>query len=387
MRRRLTIGLGAACVLLALVGVLKQEEIRRLWAVNTLFDEGRIVHNFSNMGTLFETVPMPAPAHVPSPLPSAPAQIALPGAVKDWIARRDVTALVVLRKGEVVFEDYYLGTGPADQRVSWSVAKSFLAALLGTVLEDGSIASLDDPVTTYAPELSGSAYDGATIRDVLTMTSGVAFNEDYLDFWSDINKMGRTLALGGSLDKFTAGQHAQIAEPGTEFHYVSIDSHVLGMVIRGATGRSIPALMNERILTPLGLEGAPYYLADGTGAAFVLGGLNLTTRDYARFGQMILQGGEWHGRQIVPADWVAQMTSEHAPWRPAMPGRYGYQWWLPTDPQPGEVFAEGVYSQYIWIDRSAGVVIAMNAADRAFTKTGVEDEIVAMLRRITEVAQ
>ncbi|RME17366.1 MAG: class C beta-lactamase-related serine hydrolase [Alphaproteobacteria bacterium] len=387
MRRRALLALALVLALLAAAGLARREEIARLLAVNALFDEDRIVWNFSHMGTMFDTVPMPSPPHAPSPLPAAATPIALPADVEDWIARRNVTGLVVLRRGEIVHEEYRLGTAPDDLRISWSVAKSFLAALLGTVLEEGAIASLDDPVTRYAPRLAGSAYDGATIRDVLMMSSGVAFNEDYLDFWSDINRMGRALALGRSLDDFATDLHETIAPPGTEFHYVSIDTHVLGMVIRGATGRRIPELMNARILTPLGLERDPYYLADGHGNAFVLGGLNLTTRDYARFGEMILQGGRWQGRQIVPADWVREMTTEAAPFRPDMKARYALHWWLPRDARPGEVFAEGIYSQFIWIDRAAGVVIAMNAADRAFEEPGVHDEIIAMLRRITEIAR
>lgn len=386
MRRFFLRALVILVLALAVAGVVKREEITRLWAVNTLFDEGRITANFSNMGALFHAKPMGAGV-IPSPLPTSPRPVTLPEGAAEWMAARHTTAIVVLRRGEVVHEDYLRGTGRQDRRVSWSVAKSFLAALLGVVMDEGAITSIDDPVTRYAPALKGSAYDGATIRNVMNMASGVAFNEDYLDFWSDINKMGRVIALGGSLDDFAASIKQRIAPPGTEWHYVSIDTHVLGMVIRGATGRSIPDLMEEKILGPLGLETRPYYVTDGVGTAFVLGGLNMATRDYARFGQMILQGGEWHERQVVPADWVAAMTAESAPWQPGQIGRYGWQWWLPNDARPGEVFALGVYGQYIWIDRAAGVVIALNAADRGFADPGVFDRNIEMLRKITEAVK
>ena len=121
--------------------------------------------------------------------------------------------------------------------------------------------------------------------------------------------MGRALALGGELDDFTASLKDTFTTPGSQWQYVSIDTHVIGMVIRGATGRSIPDLLSEKIITPLGLEQAPYYVTDGDGVAFVLGGLNITTRDYARFGQMILQDCEWQGEQIIPADWIAESTA------------------------------------------------------------------------------
>src|SRR5699024_857552 len=154
-----------------------------------------------------------------------------------------------------------------------------------------AIEDIDEPVTKYVPALVGTAYDGATIRNVLQMASGVRFNEDYLDYDSDINRMGRVLALGGSMDEFAAGLTARERPPGQAWQYVSIDTHVIGMVVRGATGRSVIDLMAEKLVQPMGLEAAPFYVTDGYGTAFVLGGLNMPTRDYARFGQMFLQNG------------------------------------------------------------------------------------------------
>ncbi len=353
----------------------------RLWSVLSLFNQEKIVGNFSNMGKMFHRIDLPSPEHVPSPLPAASQSMTLPVGAADWIIDRDITALVVLQHGKLVFEDYFLGTGRNDRRISWSMGKSFLATIFGLSVEDGSISSLDDPVVKYVPSLVGSAYETATIRNVLNMASGVDFNEDYLDFWSDINKMGRTLALGGSLDVFAAAQKKQMAEPGTGFHYVSVDTHVLGMVLRGATGRDIPELINERLFVPLRLERDPYYLADAKGNAFVLGGLNMTTRDYARFGQMVLQNGHWMGQQVIPESWIAQMTAESAP-RGDDTERYGFQWWLPADQTPGEVYARGVYGQYIWIDRNSDAVVVVNAAHRGFREEGAHEENVEMMRAI-----
>lgn len=378
MLKRILKGLAVLAVILAALAVWKREEITRLMAVNSLFAPDRIVQNFSHMDRLFLHRSLSRGDGPVSPLPPGPPATLPPEAVQ-WIADRSVTGLVMLKDGQLVHESYYLGTGPEDLRISWSVAKSFLAALFGVVQAEGAIASLDDPVEKYAPALKGSAYEGASIRDVLTMSSGVAFNEDYLDFWSDINKMGRVLALGGSMDGFAAGLKTREAEPGSRWHYVSIDTHVIGMVIRGATGKDIPELLESRILAPLGLEAAPYYVTDGLGEAFVLGGLNLRTRDYARFGQMILQGGQWQGQQVVPADWVQAMTTPQA-----KDGTlYGFQWWIPPNPAPGEVMAQGVYGQYIYIDPGRGVVIAVNSADRGFEDPGVYDGTIAMLRKLS----
>lgn len=368
-----------------LVGIWKREEIARLLAVNSLFSETRIVANFSNMDRAFLHTEVARGDGPVSDLPRG-SDMRLPEGSADWIAERHVTALVVLKDGAMVHESYHLGTTANDRRISWSVAKSFLSALFGVVLADGDIASIDDPVTKYAPRLKGTAYDGASIRNVLQMSSGVTFNEDYLDYDSDINRMGRELALGGSMDGFAAGLSETDAPPGTAWQYVSIDTHVIGMVIRRATGRTIPDLLSEKIIRPLGLEAAPYYVTDGEGVAFVLGGLNLRTRDYARFGQMILQDGRFGGRQIVPADWIEASTRPSAKTE-AGERQYGYQWWAPPDARPGEFYAHGIYGQFIYFNKPLGVVIASNAADRAFREPGVEDANIAMFRRIAEAAQ
>ena len=372
----------ALVVAAAIVGLWNREEIMRLWAVNTLFDEGKIVQNFSHMDAAFLTAPLPRGDGPATPLPQG-AELALPEGADTWLKERAVTSLLVMKDGEIRYEDYFLGTGPEDRRISWSVAKSYLSALFGVLLDEGAIDSIDDPVTKYAPLLEGSAYDGASIRNVLNMASGVEFDEDYFDFDSDINRMGRVVALGGTLDEFTASFTERFAEPGETWQYVSIDTHVIGMVIRGATGRSVTDLMTEKIVQPLGLERDGFYITDGAGVAFVLGGLNFTTRDYARFGQMILQDGDYDGKQVVPADWIADATAPSAPTAPGETG-YGYQWWVPVGAHEGEFFGRGVYGQYIYIDQPAGVLIVTTGADRAFRDDGVHESNVQMFRRIVQ---
>ncbi len=369
-------------VVAAAVGLWKREEITRLLAVNSLFSEDKIVSNFSNMDEAFLYTSVARGDGATAELSYGP-ETTLPAAVDTWIEERDVTALVVLKDGEIVYENYFLGTGPDDLRISWSVAKSYLSALVGILLDEGAIDSLDDPVTKYAPKLKGSAYDGATLKNVLQMSSGVVFDEDYLDPNSDINKMGRVIALGGELDDFTADLKETFAPAGERWQYVSIDTHVVGMVVRGATGRSVADLLSEKVIAPMGLERAPYYLTDGAGTAFVLGGLNLTTRDYARFGQMFAQKGAWNGQQIVPEDWVDASTGPSAPTAEGKIG-YGYQWWIPQGSAEGTYMARGIYGQYIYIDTARGVVIATNAADRKFRDSGVSQQNIDIFRLIAE---
>ena len=374
----------ALAVILAVTAFTYRDRIERLLAVNSLFEADRIVANFISMPDLFFSANLSRGDGPVSPLPEGQA-IEMPAGYDDWVRERDLTALVVLRDGEIVHEAYFQDTDADDRRISWSVAKSYLSTVFGTAVDRGEIASLDDPVTKYAPSLAGTAYDGATIRHVLNMSSGVTFNEDYFDFSSDINRMGRVLALGRSMDAFAEDLTETFIEPGERFQYVSIDTHVLGMVLRGATGDSVVNLLTERVIKPLGLEQDGVYLTDGYGVAFALGGLNFTTRDYARFGQMVLDGGTWQGERIISQDWLTEATRASANTADGAL-HYGYQWWMPRDIDPTdpdhEYMGIGIYGQYLYINPAEGVVIAQNGADPSFQQAGALDEHVAMWRQI-----
>ena len=373
--------------LLLLIGLtafiaLNWNNIQRLKTVNSLFNADKIVHNFSHMDEAFlhhDLASSPETFTWPEALRSLPDSVSINGNTKDLaqlLKVLDTTGLVIIKDGTLIFEDYYRGTAKDDLRVSWSVAKSFASGLYGEAIENGQIKSLDETVETYVPALKGTAYEGATIRNVMNMSSGVKFNEDYLDPKSDINKMGRVLGLGGSMDAFSATLDERQYEPGTDWQYVSIDTHVLSMVLRAATGKSLHEMFNETYSANLGFGRAPYYLTDGEDVAFALGGLNLRTRDYAKFGQLFLQDGQWAGKdgqmkQVIPAQWVAASTRHSAAALSDRNVGYGYQWWVPMPQEgihKGDYFAVGIYGQYIYINPSLGIVIAKNAADREFTQ-------------------
>ncbi|MEM9249518.1 MAG: serine hydrolase [Pseudomonadota bacterium] len=387
MRRFLRLALylfGALLVLALGAGLWYREELARLHAVNTLFDEGRIVGNFSNMEGAFLTTPVPQGDGPVLPLGSG-TPLSLPDDVAAWMAATDATGIVVLDGDTILYEDSYLGTGADDLRISWSLAKSFLSALFGISVAQGELA-LEEDVTVYAPQLSGGAYDGVTLRQVLQMETGVTFDEDYLDPRSDINRMGRVIALGGTMDGFAAALTERDRPAGMRWTYNSIDTHVLAMVLRGATGKPLATLLSERLLAPLGLEAEPYYLTDGEGVAFALGGLNLRLRDYARFGLMIAQGGQAQGRQIVPADWVDESTRPQAATEPGKM-RYGFHWWIPWDARAEEVLGRGVYGQFLYIDKADDIVIVITAADRQFRATGSYDRALSALRTLADAVR
>ena len=366
-----------AVLLIALIGVaLNWASVKRLSKTLSLFNADKIVRNFSNMEEAFlhHDLEIGSPEQWQEEIKTLPETVFLKGRehrLSDVLEELDTTALVIIQDGKLIHESYYQGTARDDLRISWSVAKSFMSGLYGEPINEGLI-DISRPVDDYVPDLKGSAYAGVTLENILNMSSGVRFNEDYLDQSSDINKMGRVIALGGSMDDYAASLNARQYEPGAQWQYVSIDTHVAAMALRQVTGKSLHQLWEETYGANLGMGLAPYYLVDGEDTAFALGGLNLRTRDYAKFGQLFLQKGAWDGRQIIPSDWVAASTRDHAPdTHPIRGTGYGYQWWVPmpqSGPNAGDFFAVGIYGQYIYVNPSANLVIAKNAADREFTQ-------------------
>ncbi len=354
--------------------------INRLARVNTMFDADKITQNFVSIRSLFEFKDIDVDTTNPTPLPEAhkplpetfqwgDKTLSLP----DWQSQRSVCAMVVLKNGTRAYEGYFNETVADDRRISWSMSKSVLSIATGVLHDQGRLPSLDSKIGDLIPSLCQSAYATATLRNVLNMSSGVAFNEDYLDFHSDINRMGRIIGVGGSMDKFAQDMTEKDWDSGTYNHYVSIDTHVLGMVVRQITGETLADFIRANVFDKLGMEAAPYFVTDSFAEPFILGGLNLTTRDYARIGLMMAQGGEIGGTRIVSQDWITQSTQKSAP--PPDPKRsamvdgvlgYGYQWWVPPNPTSGEYFAIGIYGQYIYINTERQVVIAINSADRDF---------------------
>jgi CubicO group peptidase (beta-lactamase class C family) len=389
-----TIAVVGVCV--ALAGVLYGPRLWRVYQFVRLYEEDRIAWNFLHMSDVVPATDLRASAD-PLPLPEAagplPATFQFggePRSLQGYLDYSRTTGLLVLHNGRIVEERYALGHSRDGVHISWSVAKSFVSALVGIALEEGRFDSIEDPVTRYLPELAGSGYDAVRIKDVLEMSSGVGFNEDYGDFWSDINRFGRVVAWGGSMAEFAATLR-RTRRPGTYHHYVSIDTQVLGMLIARVTGVSLTEYMQSRIWDRVGMEHDARWLVDATGMELALGGLNVSLRDYARFGELYRNGGILRGRRIVPAAWVAESTTPDGPH--LMPGKdnpasssswgYGYQWWIP-DPDMGDYTAAGIYNQYIYVHPGAGVVIAKNSANHRYTAERQEskDLHIAMFRAI-----
>jgi len=380
---------------LFLLGVvaLWHREIVNLYRFATLFSASGIVANFRSMPEMWPSRVVRRSGAV-FDLPSQPVELprtfAYRGADRDmdeFLSRRATTGLLVLSRDRVTAERYFLGTTAQTRTISWSVGKSFVSALVGIAIDEGKIRSIEDPVTDYVPELRGSGYDGVRLKDVLQMSSGIRFREDYGDLTSDINVMGIDLAVGVPLSSFVAGL-ANEKTPGTFNRYVSMDTQVLGMVLTRATGTTLSAYLEDRIWSRVGAEFDAHWLVDGEGMEWAFGGLNMTLRDYARFGRLYLRGGDWNGQRIVPAAWVLASVTPDAPHlmpgnNPASDSRfgYGYQWWIPEavgaegSGRPSKEFlAIGVYGQFIYVSPDDDLLIVKTSADLDFQTDDYESD-------------
>ncbi len=373
----------AGLALLALVvGLVYRTEFIRLWRVTHLFDKDRIVWSFQNMDQLFPTqtieggAPISEFARVEYTLPGSFAYGEKTFETEAFLADAQTTSLLILHNDKILYERYFLGHATDKTHIAWSVSKSFLSALFGIAIAEGDIESIEEPLTDYLPELKGSGYDGVRIKDVLQMSSGVGFNEDYGDPDSDINRMGEALALGQTLLEF-AGTLERVPPPGTMQHYVSIDTQVLGTLLVRATGKSLTEYTSEKLWKPMGMESKAYWMVDGANMEMAFGGLNVGLRDFARLGRLYLHRGNWNGKQIVPAAWIDASITPDAPH--LMPGEkpggqrmgYGYQWWIPEE-WTGDYMALGVYNQMIYVDPSSHLVVARHSANPDFQRNDFE---------------
>ena len=285
---------------------------------------------------------------------------AMPEGYEGWAERTFTNAFLVLRDGEIVFEDYRNRMTPQTRHIGFSMTKTITAMLVGQALAEGEIASLDDPVAKYVPELANGGYGKATLRNVLEMRSGADIDERY-DFGENPSLAGRIheTAIIRNEARFAdfAVDVGSRNAPGSTFNYATLDTAVLGWVLEKATGQRIETLMEQRIWQPLGAEFDGFFIADGPpGAGRALNGMgfNATLRDFARLGQMMLDGGTADGREVVPADWLAQMTAMKPTGGPRQ--GYGLQTWQ-VDDEPGAYAAVGLAGQMIYVHPATRTVI------------------------------
>ena len=340
------------------------------------------VFGYQNVDKVFRTNSVAAGSDVLALPPCEPVDVRYSVDREAWdlerfIAVNQVHGVLVLQDGKVRLERYERGFTARSRWISFSIAKSFTSTLVGCAIEDGLIAGLDALVTDYIPELAGSGYDGVTVRQVLTMTSGVRWSEDYADPNSDVARSG--------LRKVEPGQHPTVEymrrlprqdEPGTVHRYSTGETDLIGILVANATGRTLSDYLSEKLWKPFGMEAEARWVTDNQGRERGGSGLFMRMRDYARMGLFMLGGGVAGGKRIVPEGWTTDATRRQIPPEQKLVsgGGYGYQWWTNDD---GTFRGSGVFGQGLYVDPANRVVIVTlsawpKATDLALAKNRIE---------------
>jgi CubicO group peptidase (beta-lactamase class C family) len=296
-----------------------------------------------------------APSDTPLAL-SEGKPLTIPG-IDQFLTSQRVAGIVILQDGKVRFERYGLGFSADGRWTSFSVAKSFTSTLVGAAIADGSIKSLEDKVSAYIPDLLGSAYDDVTVRQLLTMTSGVRWSEDYEDPNSEVVLFASAKPDPG-LDATVSFMRKlpRAHPPGTVFTYNTGETNLIGVLVSSATGKPLSQYLQDRIWQPAGMESKATWLKGTTGHEIAGCCIQATVRDYARMGLFVLADGKRNGVQVVPEGWFTEAITKQQDI--GMPGRgYGFQWWTYDD---GSVAAKGIFGQGIFIDPNRRLVIASN---------------------------
>lgn len=287
--------------------------------------------------------------------------------VESYMDAMRASGVIVLKDGQVLLEQYGLGRTQQDLWYSQSVTKSVTAILAGAAIKDGHIKSIETPATDHIPELKGSSYEDVTLRHLLSMTSGVKWSEDY----TDARSLGSSdvfclwsLAPEPGIDPVVsyARRLPRVACPGAKFEYNTADTHLAGILISNAVGRSLAEYLSEKIWRPYGMEAEAFWTVDSAGYEYAGGGLSMRLRDYARIGQFMLDGGHAGEDKVLASDWLAEATSCQVDFTPGSrtDGRsgYGYYWWI----YPDSYAARGYAGQAIFVYPKDKVVIAINSA-------------------------
>lgn len=299
----------------------------------------------------------------------------------DYLAINRVAGLLVLKNGEIAFEDYELGADASTHWLSFSMAKSVASTLVGAAIVDGFISSLDDPVVRYVPALRGGAYEGVSIRQVLTMSSGVHWNETYTDPTSDRRKvLGLQITpKPGAILRYMSAL-SRDGPPGSIWNYNTGETYVLGAVIEGATHRPLADYLSQKIWSQAGMEQNATWWVDGAdGIGWAGSGIGATLRDYGRFGLIVADKGRLNGRSIVPDGWFDEAGAPHS-----IGGKtvdYGYMWWIQPQTAPlqvGAFKAWGIFGQFIYVNpRERLVIVVLSARSKPVddeTPIGLDDD-------------
>lgn len=284
------------------------------------------------------------------------------GSVDDFMARNRVAGLLVIKNGEIVLERYSFGETSSDRWTSYSVAKSVTSTLVGAAIQDGKIKSLDDPITKYIPDMKGSVYDGVTVRNLITMRSGVKWNENYEDPNSDVARApGPPQDPGVDPMVSYLRRLPRAAEPGSKFNYSTGEIDLVGILVSNAVGKPLADYLSEKIWAPYGMEKDAVWVSTVAGRQNGGWGLSVTLRDYGRFGLFFLSGGRVDGHDVLPSGWTKAAATAYTKraWGDYEYWGYGYLWWPHPD---GSYEAVGIFGQSILIDPGEKLIVVSSSA-------------------------
>ena len=337
--------------------------------------------SFSHMRELVPTQRIPRGSGPVTPLPASPlplGEIALHrvdgtrASVDEVLEDTYTDATVVVHGGRVVLERYAGETAPGTPHLLMSISKSVVGCVVGNLVERGLL-SPAHLVTDHVPELGPSGYRGASLRDILDMRSGVEFSEDYTDLDAEVRVIEQAMGWRPASDRrVPSSMYAYLTtlggtgEHGGVFDYRSCETDVLGWVCERATNTRMADLISELVWSPIGAERDAEITCDGAGTAIHDGGMCATARDLARFGVMLLAGGEVAGRRVVPATWLRESwtadpdileafaRSVSGPYLPG--GWYRNKFWFVPREQHVVLLCLGIYGQMLYVNPGTGTV-------------------------------
>jgi CubicO group peptidase (beta-lactamase class C family) len=310
--------------------------------------------------------------------------------IDDYLSHQPTTGLLIAKDDTILYEHYQYARTDRDRFLSQSMAKTITAMLIGIAVSEGKIKSIDDSVSVYVPNLAQAEYGKTSIRDLLHMSSGVAFTEKY-DGSDDVAQLGRDLFNTPGKDPIAsvAQFNTRIAPPGTAWHYASVETEILGLVLRAATGVPVADYLHDKIWRAIGTEADASWAVDGTGQEVTFCCFNAALRDYARLGRLLAYDGEWEGRQVIPRQWLLDATTVPATSAYLAPGAatpyfgYGFQVWI----LPGEQrrFALlGIRGQIILVDPASKLVMVHTAVRKKPSEPRAYAETIALWLGVVE---
>lgn len=285
---------------------------------------------------------------------------------RKYMADYKVLAFVVIRNDTILYETYRDGLTASSIHNSFSMAKSVLSALVGIAVAEGKIKGLDDPVTTYVPELGDRpAFQGVTVRHLLEMKSGLRYTEAEGGAWKSFRSDEARIYYATNVLS-TIRDMPRETPPGSTWVYKDTDAELLGIILSRATGQTVSAYTEEKLWRRIGTEhDATWHLDHGDGQEKTSSGFNAVARDFARFGRLYLNGGVWNGEQVVPADWVARSAAVDTSRTPEISNWWQMQhsmyWWHPLQSPAREFYADGSHGQRLYIDPESRMVIVQLA--------------------------